>query len=313
MRILVTGGAGFIGVNLCKRLVRGGHDVVCLDNFYSSLKSNVDGLNGDQFELVEHDIVEPFPESIMSGQFDRIYHLACPASPPRYQKDHIYTLRVNFEGTRNVLELARACGARVLFTSTSEVYGDPDVSPQNEEYRGNVNPHGLRSCYDEGKRAAESLCMNYWRRYDLPMRIVRIFNTYGPFMDKDDGRVVSNFIVQALRGENLTIYGDGKQTRSFQYIDDLVDGMIAYMNLGENFPGPVNLGNPDEITVGELAKKVISLTGAASQLNFSDLPQDDPMRRNPDISLAKEKFGWEPGVNLEDGLKKTIEYFRAIV
>ncbi len=313
MRILVTGGAGFIGVSLCKRLMSEGHNVVCVDNFYSSLKSNLDGLNGDRFELVEHDIIEPFTESIMSGQFDRIYHLACPASPPRYQKDHIYTLRVNFEGTRNVLELARACGAKVLFTSTSEVYGDPDVSPQNEEYCGNVNPHGIRSCYDEGKRAAESLCMNYWRRYDMPMRIVRIFNTYGSFMDKDDGRVVSNFIVQALRGKNLTIYGDGKQTRSFQYIDDLVDGMIAYMNLDENFPGPVNLGNPDEITVVELAKKVISLTGAASQLNFSDLPQDDPMRRKPDISLAKEKFGWEPEVNLEDGLKKTIEYFRSIV
>jgi len=313
MRILVTGGAGFIGVNLCKRLLGEGHSVLCADNFFSSLKSNIDGLNGDQFELVECDIIESLSESIMNGRFDQIYHLACPASPPRYQKDHIYTLRVNFEGTRNVLELARACGAKVLFTSTSEVYGDPDVSPQNEEYCGNVNPHGLRSCYDEGKRAAESLCMNYWRKSDMPVRIVRIFNTYGPFMDKDDGRVVSNFIVQALRGENLTIYGDGKQTRSFQYIDDLVNGMITYMNLGENFPGPVNLGNPDEITVGELAKKVISLTGTASQLNFSDLPQDDPMRRKPDISLAKEKFGWEPEINLEDGLKKTIEYFRSIV
>ncbi len=312
MKILVTGGAGFVGVNLCKRLLVDGAKVVCLDNFYSSSEKNLDFLReegGDGFEFVKHDLIDPLPESVLNNDFDQIYHLACPASPPHYQKDHIYTLKVNFIGTLNVLDLARKHSAKILYTSTSEVYGDPEVSPQNEEYRGNVNPHGIRSCYDEGKRAGESLCMNYFRQYDLPVRIIRIFNTYGPYMDRDDGRAVSNFIVQALQGENITIYGDGTQTRSFQYVDDLLEGMIRFMNSEENFPGPVNFGNPHEITIKELADTVISLTGSESQLNFSDLPQDDPLQRKPDISLAKDKFGWEPKIGLEEGLKKTIEYF----
>ncbi|MFH1533981.1 MAG: UDP-glucuronic acid decarboxylase family protein [Nitrospirota bacterium] len=316
MKILVTGGAGFIGVNLCKRLMSEGIRVTCLDNFYSSSEKNLDFLrkeSGGSFEFVEHDLINPLPESILSGEFDRIYHLACPASPPHYQKDHIYTLKVNFIGTLNILELARKHGSKILYTSTSEVYGNPEVSPQNEKYRGNVNPHGIRSCYDEGKRVGESLCMNYFRQYDLPVRIVRIFNTYGPYMDREDGRAVSNFIVQALQGENITIYGDGTQTRSFQYIDDLLEGIIGFMNSEDNFPGPVNFGNSHEITIKELADTVISLSESKSRLEFSDLPKDDPLQRRPDISLAKDKFGWEPKIGLEDGLKKTIEYFRQVV
>lgn len=309
MNILVTGGTGFIGVNLCKRLKREGAKVICLDNFYSSSKENVALLEKDGVIFVEHDITEPLPDSVLSQNIDQIYHLACPASPPHYQKDHIYTLRVNFEGTYNLLKLALQKNSKFLFTSTSEVYGDPEISPQNEEYRGNVNPHGIRSCYDEGKRVAESLCMNFYEKYNLPLRIVRIFNTYGPYMDKEDGRVVSNFINQALQDEDITIYGDGSQTRSFQYIDDLLDGLTTFMNSDDNFPGPINLGNPNEMTVKELAEKVISLTSSSSNTIFSDLPKDDPLQRRPDISLAKEKLNWEPKIDLEEGLKKTIEYF----
>ncbi len=315
MKILVTGGSGFVGANLCARLLEEGHEVVCLDNFYSSERANVADLEGrDGFEVVEHDAVKEWPTSVKKADFDQIYHLACPASPPRYQKDHIYTLRTNFEGTRNVLELARRQGERrakprVLFTSTSEVYGDPKVHPQVEDYRGSVNPHGLRSCYDEGKRAAESLCMNYWREHKVPVRIVRIFNTYGPHMDKDDGRVISNFVNQALERKPLTIFGDGEQTRSFQYIDDLLDGMIAYMNLDEDFPGPINIGNPNEFTILELADVVKELIGEID-VEYQDLPADDPMQRCPDISLAKSKLGWEPKVSLREGLEKTIEYWR---
>lgn len=309
MNILVTGGTGFIGVNLCKRLRGEGAKVVCIDNFYSSSREKAELLKEEGVVFVEHDITKPLPESVLNQDIDQIYHLACPASPPHYQKDHIYTLRVNFEGTHNLLELALQKNSKFLFTSTSEVYGDPEISPQNEEYRGNVNPHGIRSCYDEGKRVAESLCMNYYEKYDLPLRIVRIFNTYGPYMDKEDGRVVSNFINQALQSENITIYGDGSQTRSFQYIDDLLDGLTSFMNSDDNFPGPINLGNPNEMTVKELAEKIISLTSSSSKTVFSDLPKDDPLQRRPDISLAKEKLDWEPKIDLEEGLKKTIEYF----
>jgi UDP-glucuronate decarboxylase len=320
MRILITGGAGFIGANLCNRLLKEKADVVCLDNFFSSSKENISEFKDvANFSLLEHEIINPFPDDMIGTQFHGIYHLACPASPPEYQKDHIYTLRVNFEGTKNVLDFAKkqmelfGRAPKILFTSTSEVYGDPLESPQKEDYRGNVNPHGLRSCYDEGKRVAESLCMNYWRKYEMPMKIVRIFNTYGPFMDPDDGRAVSNFITRALKGKNLDIYGDGKQTRSFQYIDDLIEGLIAYMNLEEDFPGPINLGNPNEISILELAEKVIEMTGADVEMDFCDLPDDDPMQRCPEISLAKKKLGWMPGIDLETGLKKTIEYFRSIV
>ena len=312
MKILVTGGSGFIGANLCGRLLRDGHTVVCLDNFYSSKKENVAEFEENpNFTLIEHDIVEPLPEEL-SG-IDQVYHLACPASPPIYQKDHIYTLKVNFEGTLRVLEAVKKWGAKLLFTSTSEVYGNPLVHPQKEDYFGNVNPNGERSCYDEGKRAAESLCMNYWKADGLPVKIVRVFNTYGPKMDMNDGRAVSNFIVQALKGEEITIYGNGKQTRSFQYIDDLIDGMIAYMDLDEDFPGPINLGNPEEVSILELAQRVIEFLDGDAELLFKDLPQDDPIKRCPDISLAKEKLGFSPVISLEEGLKKTIEYFKEVV
>lgn len=302
MRILVTGGAGFIGANLCERLVADGNEVVCLDNFYSSSKENVEDLD---VEVVDHDVTELLPAM---GKFDQIYHLACPASPPRYQKDHVFTLRTSFEGTLNVLEYCKKNGGTMLFTSTSEVYGDPKEHPQKESYRGDVNPHGIRSCYDEGKRAAESLCMNFWRQHGVDVKIVRIFNTYGPRMDAEDGRVVSNFIMQALRGEDLTIYGDGGQSRSFQYVEDLLDGMIAMM--GSDFVGPVNVGNPDEFTILEFAEKIKEMVPGDYGLVYKDLPGDDPMQRCPDISLAKEKLDWEPKVTLDEGLKKTIEYFR---
>ena len=309
MKILITGGSGFIGANLAERLLIESHEVVCLDNFYSSSSRNIENLKKfEKFSFVEHDIINPLPAAL--GRFDEIYHLACPASPPRYQKDHIYTLRVNFEGTLNVLNFAKENGwPKFLFSSTSEVYGNPLESPQKESYFGNVNPNGLRSCYDEGKRVAESLVFNFWREYKFPLKVVRIFNTYGPKMDPYDGRVVSNFIVQALKGENLTIYGDGKQTRSFQYIDDLVAGMIKYMAFNEDFPRPINLGNPNEITVLELAEIVAGSFGNL-KLEFLPLPSDDPMRRCPDISLAKEKLQWEPVFHLKDGLIKTIEYFK---
>lgn len=320
MKILITGGAGFIGVNLSKRLLDQGHDIVCIDNFLSSDKGNLLFLEGySKFELIEHDIIDSFNKRLSDIQFDEIYHLACPASPQKYQKDHIYTLKVNFEGTLNVLNFAQnqkekfGESPKILFTSTSEVYGDPLKTPQDENYRGNVNPHGLRSCYDEGKRIAESLCMNFLRQKDLPIKIVRIFNTYGPFMDKNDGRAVSNFVMQALLKKNLTVYGDGAQTRSFQYIDDLIDGLISYMELNENFPGPINLGNPEEISIIDLANKIIKLTVSTSSINFLDLPIDDPLMRKPDITLANQKLNFKPKVSLEEGLKKTIEYFQSIV
>lgn len=309
MKILVTGAAGFIGVNLCKTLLAEGHEVVGIDNFFSAPDSSCDVLKRqDGFSFLKHDVIEKLPS--IEG-IEAIYHLACPASPPRYQSDPIFTLRTSFEGTFNVLEFARKSDAKILFTSTSEVYGDPKVHPQKEEYAGSVNPHGIRSCYDEGKRAAESLCMNFWREYGLRVKIVRIFNTYGPNMDPADGRVVSNFIVQALRGEALTIYGDGSQTRSFQYIDDLLNGMLSYMDLEENFPGPINLGNPNEFSIKELAELIQKKLNPSIEFTYKDLPKDDPLQRCPDISLAKAKLSWEPEVEIEDGLEKTIEYFRA--
>lgn len=318
--VLITGGAGFIGINLCKRLSQEGYNVYCIDNFFSSNNEQINKLLADsKFVFIEHDVINPLPQTLFNIDFDQIYHLACPASPPRYQKDHIYTLRVNFEGTLNLLNFAKAQKDRLgkspklLFSSTSEVYGDPKESPQKESYRGDVNPHGVRSCYDEGKRVSESLCMNFWRQHDVDVKIVRIFNTYGPFMDKDDGRVVSNFIIQALKGDSLTVYGDGTQTRSFQYIEDLIDGFIKYMELDEVFPGPINLGNPHEMKVSELAEVIINLSNSTSLLVFSELPKDDPMQRKPDISLAKSKLGWEPSVNIREGIKKTIEYFKLVV
>jgi len=319
MKVLVTGGAGFIGTNLIHRLLKKKYEVFCIDNFYSSNKKNLDEfMKNERFNFYELNIIKELKEEIKQIDFDQIYHLACPASPPRYQNDHIFTLKTNFEGTLNILELAKiqkervGYAPKVLFSSTSEVYGDPEISPQDENYRGNVNTHGIRSCYDEGKRVAESLCMNYWRQYEIPVKIIRIFNTYGPFMDPNDGRVVSNFIMQALRGEKLSIYGDGQQSRSFQYIDDLINGMIKFMDLDEDFPGPINLGNPNEISILELAKNVSNYVGVDLEQKFSSLPKDDPLQRCPNISLAKSKLNWEPKVNLEEGLKKTIKYFASL-
>ncbi len=316
MKVLVTGGSGFIGANLCKRLIDAEMEVYCLDNFYSSSKENISELiENDLFHLIEDDVVKlnNIPENI---DFDQIYHLACPASPIKYQEDHIYTLRTNFEGTLNLLKFAQDQSGRsgkspkFLFSSTSEVYGDPIQHPQVEGYWGNVNPNGERSCYDEGKRVAESLCMNYHQNMGVPVKIVRVFNTYGPKMSEDDGRVVSNFIVQALKGENLTVYGDGKQTRSFQYVDDLIDGMMRYMDLDENYPGPINLGNPHETSILKFAEKILQLVGGDLKIEFSKLPADDPKVRCPDITLAKEKLDFSPKVSLDEGLKKTIEYFK---
>ena len=309
-RILVTGGAGFIGSHLCDRLIREGCDVICLDNYFTGSKNNVRHLLGsDHFELVRHDVTSPYYVEI-----DKIFNLACPASPVNYQYNPIKTLKTSIYGAVNMLGLAKRVNAKILHTSTSEVYGDPTIHPQVESYWGNVNPIGARSCYDEGKRAAETLFMDYHRKYNIQVKIIRIFNTYGPRMDKNDGRVVSNFIVQALMGEDITIYGSGSQTRSFQYIDDLVEGMIRMMNTGDDFTGPVNIGNPDEFSILELAQQVIQLTGSASKIVFKTLPQDDPKQRKPDISLAYEKLdGWKPTVKLEEGLKKTIAYFDALL
>ena len=302
----MTGGAGFIGSHLCDRLIKEGCDVICLDNYFTGSKNNVRHLIGnDHFELVRHDVTTPY-----YAEIDKIFNLACPASPVNYQYNPIKTLKTSIYGAVNLLGLAKRVNAKILHTSTSEVYGDPTVHPQVETYWGNVNPIGARSCYDEGKRAAETLCMDYHRQYNIRIKIIRIFNTYGPRMDKNDGRVVSNFIVQALTGKDITIYGDGTQTRSFQYIDDLVEGMIRMMNTDDRFTGPVNIGNPDEFSMLELANEVIRLTGSASKIIFKPLPQDDPKQRKPDISLAFEKLdGWKPTVKLEEGLKKTIAYF----
>jgi len=305
-RILVTGGAGFIGSHLCERLLDSGNEVICLDNFFTGSKNNIAHLlHLSYFELIRHDITMP-----VYIEADEIYHLACPASPVHYQYNPIKTIKTSVMGTINMLGLAKRTRAKILLASTSEVYGDPAVHPQQEGYWGNVNPVGIRSCYDEGKRCAETLCMDYNRQNNVRVKIVRIFNTYGPRMNADDGRVVSNFIVQAVRGKNLTVYGDGSQTRSFQYIDDLIEGLTRVMDTEDSITGPVNMGNPAEFTILELAKKVISLTRSASRLEFRPLPKDDPSRRCPDITLAKKYLNnWEPLVQLDEGLKKTIEYF----
>ncbi|MBR5848415.1 MAG: SDR family oxidoreductase [Bacteroidaceae bacterium] len=309
-RILVTGGAGFIGSHLCERLLNEGNDVICLDNYFTGNKDNIRHLIGnDHFELVRHDITKPY-----TAEVDEIYNLACPASPVHYQYDAVKTIQTCVIGSMNMLGLAKQVRAKILQASTSEVYGDPTIHPQVESYWGNVNPIGIRSCYDEGKRCAETLFMDYHRQNNLRIKIVRIFNTYGPRMSMNDGRVVSNFIVQALRGEDITIYGDGKQTRSFQYVDDLVEGMIRMMNTGDSFTGPVNIGNPGEFTMLELAEKVIELTGSKSKIIFQPLPQDDPRQRKPDISVAQRELdGWQPRIQLAEGLQRTIDYFKKIV
>ncbi len=308
MRILVTGGAGFIGSHLCARLLDEGHEVLCLDNFFTGSKANITSLLGNPgFELIRHDITLPILLEV-----DRIYNLACPASPVHYQFNPVKTIKTNVMGAINMLGLAKRVRARILQASTSEVYGDPVVHPQSEKYWGNVNPIGLRSCYDEGKRVAETLMMDYHRQNGVDIRIIRIFNTYGPRMALNDGRVVSNFIVQALRGEDITVFGDGSQTRSFCFVDDLLEGMIRMMNR-EGITGPVNLGNPAETTILEFARRIIDLTGSGSKVVFKQLPTDDPKQRQPDISMARELLDWQPGIPLETGLKKTIEYFEGIL
>ncbi len=307
-RILVTGGAGFLGSHLCERLVGEGHDVICIDNFFTSQKTNVAHLLGrPNFELVRHDVVHPFWLEV-----DEIFNLACPAAPGHYQFNPIKTMKTSVVGAINVLGMAKRCRAKVLQASTSEVYGDPEIHPQPESYRGSVNPIGPRSCYDEGKRAAESLFMDYHRMNRVNIRIARIFNTYGPAMHPFDGRVVSNFIRQALAGEEITLFGDGSQTRSFCYRDDLIEGLIRLMNAPDELTGPVNLGNPDEFTVLELAELVLEMTGSKSKIVHRPLPQDDPTRRQPDITLARKHLSWQPTVPLREGLKKTIDWFRTI-
>ncbi|MEM1072191.1 MAG: UDP-glucuronic acid decarboxylase family protein [Planctomycetota bacterium] len=307
-RVLVTGGAGFLGSHLCERLVRQGHDVICIDNFFTSQKSNVSHLLGlENFELIRHDVTHP-----LWLEVDEIYNLACPAAPGHYQFNPIKTMKTSVMGAINVLGMAKRCGAKVLQASTSEVYGDPDVHPQPESYRGNVNPIGLRACYDEGKRAAETLFFDYHRQNRVNIRVVRIFNTYGPRMHPYDGRVVSNFIRQALAGEDITIFGDGTQTRSFCYRDDLVEGIIRMMEGPDDFVGPVNLGNPHEFTIRGLAEQVIALLSSPSKLVFEPLPEDDPKQRRPDITLAGERLDWSPDTELNEGLLKTIEWFRSV-
>ena len=304
MRILVTGGAGFIGSHLCERLLHAGHDVICLDNFFTGSKDNIIHLmDSHRFELVRHDVIEPILLEV-----DQIYNLACPASPVYYQYNPVKTIKTNVIGTLNMLGLAKRVSARILQASTSEIYGDPREHPQTEAYWGNVNPIGIRSCYDEGKRVAETLMMDYHRQNDVDIRIIRIFNTYGPRMAEHDGRVVSNFILQALRNEDITVYGDGAQTRSFCYVDDMVEGMIRMMG-AEEFIGPVNLGNPVENTILQFAERIISLTGSRSRIVFKPLPQDDPKQRRPDIALAVAKLGWKPQLDLDIGLERTVAYF----
>jgi UDP-glucuronate decarboxylase len=308
-RTLVTGGSGFIGSHLCKRLLDMGHDVLAADNFYSSDRHNVHELLQDpRFELIRHDVTFP-----LYVEVDEIYHLACPASPVYYQRDPVQTTKTCVHGSINMLGLAKRLGARILLASTSEVYGDPAVHPQSESYWGNVNPIGVRSCYDEGKRAAETLFFDYHRQHRLPIKVARIFNTYGPKMQPDDGRVVSNFIVQALKGEPLTVFGDGSQTRSFCYIDDMVGGLISLMNSPREVTGPINLGNPGEFTMIELAKQVMALTDSDCELQHLPLPADDPVRRQPDITRAREVLGWEPAVPLSEGLARTVDYFRGVL
>ncbi|WP_334120274.1 UDP-glucuronic acid decarboxylase family protein [Limnobacter sp.] len=308
-RILVTGGAGFLGSHLCERLLAEGNEVICADNYFTGSKENVAHLlSNPYFELIRHDVT--FPLYI---EVDQIYNLACPASPVHYQHDPVQTTKTSVHGAINMLGLAKRVKARIFQASTSEVYGDPEIHPQPEEYWGRVNPIGIRSCYDEGKRCAETLFFDYYRQHNLDIKVARIFNTYGPRMHPNDGRVVSNFIVQALKGQDITIFGDGSQTRSFCYVDDLIEGFIRLMNTEPGFTGPVNLGNPGEFTMLELAEKVIELTGSNSKLTFMPLPQDDPKQRQPNIELAKGKLGWEPAVRLEEGLRKTIDYFKTVV
>jgi len=308
-KVLVTGGAGFLGSHLCERLLKDGNEVVCLDNYFTGQKQNIISLlDNPFFELIRHDVTMPFFIEV-----DEIYNLACPASPIHYQYNAIKTVKTSVMGAINMLGLAKRIKAKILQASTSEVYGDPNVHPQPETYWGHVNPIGPRACYDEGKRAAETLFVNYHKQNNVRIKIVRIFNTYGPKMHPNDGRVVSNFIVQALKGEDITIYGDGTQTRSFQYVDDLIEGMILMMNTREEFTGPVNLGNPVEFTIMELAEKVIQLTNSKSKIVRMPLPPDDPTQRQPDIRLAKRELNWEPKIPLEEGLKKTIDYFASII
>ncbi|GGW87101.1 UDP-glucuronic acid decarboxylase family protein [Salegentibacter mishustinae] len=305
-RILITGGAGFLGSHLSKKLLEEGNEVLCVDNFYTGSRKNIhDLLDNKNFELLRHDVTHP-----LFVEVDQIYNLACPASPIHYQFDPVQTTKTSVLGAINMLGLAKRLKIPILQASTSEVYGDPEIHPQPESYRGNVNPIGPRACYDEGKRCAETLFFDYYRQHSLDIKVMRIFNTYGPNMNPQDGRVVSNFIVQALQGENITIYGDGKQTRSFCYVSDLIDGMVKLMNSEKGFTGPVNIGNPREFTMLELAEQIIELTGSTSQLKFQDLPEDDPLQRQPIIELAKSKLGWEPEIELRKGLKATIEYFR---
>ena len=307
-RILVTGGAGFLGSHLCDRLVEEGHDVLCLDNLFTGAKRNISHLiEKPNFELIRHDLVEPILLEV-----DEIYNLACPASPIHYQFNPVKTVKTSVMGAINMLGLAKRVKAKILQASTSEIYGDPSVHPQTEDYWGNVNTIGIRSCYDEGKRCAETLFFDYHRQNRVNIRVVRIFNTYGPRMHPNDGRVISNFIVQALANSDITVYGRGEQTRSFCFVDDLIEGLILMMNGPDDFIGPVNLGNPDEFSILELAKIIIRLTGSRSKIVFEPLPQDDPLQRQPDISLAKERLDWEPTLNLEQGLTRTIEYFRTI-
>jgi UDP-glucuronate decarboxylase len=305
-RVLVTGGAGFLGSHLCERLLAEGHHVLCVDNFFTGTRDNIQSLMGHpHFELMRHDVTFP-----LYVEVDQIYNLACPASPIHYQFDPVQTTKTSVHGAINMLGLAKRVRARILQASTSEVYGDPQVHPQTESYWGHVNPIGLRSCYDEGKRCAETLFFDYRRQHNLPIKVARIFNTYGPRMHPNDGRVVSNFIVQALSGEPITIYGEGTQTRSFCYVDDLIDGLVRLMNTPDDFTGPVNIGNPGEFTIRELAEKVLKLTGSKSRLVNKPLPSDDPLQRRPDITLARDKLGWSPRVVLDEGLGKTIDYFR---
>jgi UDP-glucuronate decarboxylase len=307
-KILVTGGAGFLGSHLCERLLHEGNEVICLDNYFTGQKQNVVHLiDNPYFELIRHDVTMPFFIEV-----DQIYNLACPASPIHYQYNPIKTIKTSVMGAVNMLGLAKRIKATILQASTSEVYGDPEVHPQKEEYWGHVNPIGIRACYDEGKRCAEALFVNYHRQNDVNIKIQRIFNTYGPRMHPNDGRVVSNFIVQALKGKDITIYGDGSQTRSFCYVDDLLDGMVRLMNSREDFTGPVNIGNPNEFTIKELAELVIELTGTKSKIIFEPLPSDDPMQRQPNIDLAKKELGWEPKIQLREGLIHTINYFKSI-
>lgn len=306
-RILITGGAGFLGSHLCDRLIEQGHDVICLDNLFTGRKDNIRHLlKNENFELIRHDVVDPFKVEV-----DQIYNLACPASPVHYQFNPIKTVKTSVMGAINVLGLCKRTGARILQASTSEVYGDPEMSPQKEDYRGNVNPIGIRACYDEGKRCAETLFFDYHRENGVDVRVVRIFNTYGPRMRPDDGRVVSNFICQALKNQNITVYGDGSQTRSFCYVDDLIEAMMGIMNQDES-TGPVNIGNPGEFTILELAQQIIELTNSKSKIVYEPLPSDDPLQRKPDISLAREIINWEPKIDLENGLVKTIDFFKQI-